>query len=71
MARRFLKFNFDGGSFKEIELKKVTSLKIPAAESKVCLHIDRIDDGYLLVVNEEFWDIEKKKLVNIEVVREN
>lgn len=71
MTRRFLKFNFADGTSNQIELKKVTSLKIPIEKGRLCLHVDKVDDGYLLVVNEDFWDVTEQKLMNIEVVREN
>lgn len=67
MTRRFLKFNFADGTSNQIELKKVTSLKIPIEKGRLCLHIDKIEEnGYLLVVNENFWDVEKQKLISIE-----
>ncbi len=70
MVKRILRFNFSDGSSKDVELKKVTSLKIPIEKGKLCLHVDKVDDGYLLVVNEDFWDVAEQKLMNIEVVRE-
>lgn len=71
MTKRFLKFNFEDGSSKQIELGKVTSLKIPIEKGKLCFHIDKVDDKYLLVVNEEFWDVVSQKLVNIEIIKKD
>lgn len=69
-VKLFLKFKFKDGSFNQIEIKKVTSLKIPIDRSKLCLHIDKIDDGYLMVMNEEFWNVDNQKLIDIEVIKE-
>ena len=71
MTKRVLKFVFSDGTEKAVELKKVTALRVPPEHSKICLHIDRLDDGYLLIVDEKFWDVEKQKLIRIDVARED
>lgn len=68
--KRKLKFNFSDGGSKTINIKKVTSLSKEV--KKTCLHLDNIgDNDYLLIVNEGFWDTEKDKLINIELIRED
>lgn len=70
MIKLFLNFKFKDGTTNKIEIKRVTSLKVPIDRSKICLHIDKIDDGYLMVINEDFWNVDKQKLIDIEVVKE-
>jgi hypothetical protein len=69
MSKLSLKFCYLDGSSRTINIKKVTALDMDI--KKLCLHLDRIDDdGYLLVVNEKFWNPVEQKLQEIKVIRE-
>ena len=68
MDRRFLEFQFEDGSSKRIQITKVTSLSNKV--QKIGLHLDKIDDGYLLIVNEDLWNIDSQKLNQIKIIKE-
>ncbi len=66
--KRFLEFQFEDGSSKRIQISKVTTLSKKAP--KVGLHLDKIDDGYLMIINEDLWDIDSQKLNQIKIIKE-
>lgn len=67
-AKRWLRFEYADGAFTDIEIGKVTLLKIE--KSKVRFHVDMTQDGTHLLVCDEKLMPEGKQLDCIRVVRE-
>lgn len=67
-SKRFLRFKFLDGTYKDIELKKATVLR--GDVKKVMMHLDELEDGsFLLILNEKLT--QDKKIDKIEVIRDD